>query len=569
MPPPGMLKHMSDDDENYKYVLRAMAIASHIANCESDEQVRRAATMWGLKQTVADFPDALVSHQRFFIDAIDVEDLPVDPVQPLSLSASRGHSASALFCTLFLFSDCLVIVKRPRPAVNGRACSGLDDIESLVSLMGSSATASVTSSPSKLKSQLKKGVLSFKGCLMLDEFTGCDLGPDGLALHFEQTPSATNSTSEKWMNRALRHYVITPTAGSKSTPKAEKDRFLDHLWRIQAQYRGERLSEASSNATLLRTEYLTLTEKADVDPHRSTSSAGLLLFSSVHQRRDYDSLPSKKRHVLHFDLTGASNRIDFTDEGNPQAISRITPCLDGTYVATTEYRIPSRSTSTVGGVSLPLALMRVIESINEVGIFDFPPSIPGYRPAQPKTFIPARVRSPSLWGSTGLSRNGTIGSILSNSSAGGTSPHKRSGTIRSAVSVAESKMSSMFSQGISTPATSIYSREGSSSPVLISRDPSHEEVNGGRSRIHSPSPAHPALPHLDQPTSMSRSSSASSVQHSRNFPSYGSISMILEDEKEAVEEIRAPQQGMSKTQSLDQIRRGLLSCMLTLLTDSL
>ena len=538
---------MDEEDPNYNFVEQAMATASKIASCESSEQLRRAACMWALKQAVQEFPDALVSHHRFFVDAIDVEDISVDKDNSFSIAAAKA-SSSSLFATLLLFSDCLLIIRRPKQNVNGRCSAGLDDIESLVRLMNSHTSGTTpTASPIKTKSKLKKGSLTFRGMVMLDEFTADDLGPDGFALHFQQTPL---TTSERWADRPLRHYVITPTVEAKSTPKAEKIRFLDHLWQMQLQYTGQSNAAASPEPILLRTEYSSLIEASRAIPHPTAQSIASSLYFSVYQRQDYDALAAKKRHVIHFDLSGDSERIDFLDEGNPHAISRITPCLNDKYVASTEYRISASSTSIPNGVILPVALMRVIESLMDVGLFGVPPRIPGYQASPQKPIIPVRVRSPSL-----LSRTGTISSMFSNSTTG--SPHKRSGTVRSAVSaissVAESRASSILSHGkASTSATSVDIHEDSSSPVIVPRQTSHEEFNGDVSRIYPISPrSFVTGPHQN----LSRDESAGSLQHSRQMPSYGSISQILEDETEApADESFMTAASMPKTRSMDQIR---------------
>jgi protein ECT2 len=130
-----MIKHMAAHDPQRLKLMEADDLASRIALAETDEQTKRAALMYCISSTVDDFPPNLISHSRKFIDCIDVEDtLAPSPDMHLSSanSGTPGPSAgSALYCTLFLFDDKLVIVKRPAEK-SGRALTGLDQLDKVV-----------------------------------------------------------------------------------------------------------------------------------------------------------------------------------------------------------------------------------------------------------------------------------------------------------------------------------------------------------------------------------------------------------------------------------------------------
>lgn len=130
-----MIKHMSPHDPQREKLMEADAIASKIALAETDEQTKRAAMMYCISSTVDDFPPSLIKHSRKFIDCIDVEDVlaPSPDSHPSSsASSSTGSFAGAsLHCTLFLFDDKIMFVKRPGDK-SGRALTGLDDSDKVV-----------------------------------------------------------------------------------------------------------------------------------------------------------------------------------------------------------------------------------------------------------------------------------------------------------------------------------------------------------------------------------------------------------------------------------------------------
>lgn len=96
------------------------------------------------------------------MDYIDVEDVPVDT----STMSSSALSASTLHCTLFLFDDKLMIVKRPNSSASGKVLTGLDQLDRAVKAGG-------------LIASIKKNGLSFKGVVDIVDIVATDVGPSG------------------------------------------------------------------------------------------------------------------------------------------------------------------------------------------------------------------------------------------------------------------------------------------------------------------------------------------------------------------------------------------------------
>jgi hypothetical protein len=159
-----MMKYMAPDDPQRAKLAEAEEIASKIALAETDEQTKRAAIMYCLSASVDGFPPGLISNSRRFIDSIDVEDVPADAPLP---SATSGSGSSPLHCTLFLFDDKLMIVKRPgNGEKGGRALAGLDELDRLTKAGG-------------LPLGMKKSGMSCKGVVDITEVVATDVGGAG------------------------------------------------------------------------------------------------------------------------------------------------------------------------------------------------------------------------------------------------------------------------------------------------------------------------------------------------------------------------------------------------------
>lgn len=157
---------MSPDDPQRPKLIEADEIASKIAQAETDEQTKRAATFYCLIATIDGFPPDLFSNSREYIDCIDVEDILTDA--PMSSApSSSGTGASSLHSTLFLFDDKLVIVKRPgNGEKGGKALSGLDGVDKVTKAGG-------------IPTGKKKSGMTCKGVVDITDVVATDVGGAG------------------------------------------------------------------------------------------------------------------------------------------------------------------------------------------------------------------------------------------------------------------------------------------------------------------------------------------------------------------------------------------------------
>jgi len=237
-----MLKHMAPGDPQRAKLVEADEIASKIALAEADEQTKRAAVFYCLTATIEGFPPDLFSNSRRFIDCIDVEDILVDPGIP---STSAAGSATSLHCTLFLFDDKLVIVKRPgNGEKGGRTLTGLDELDKVTKAGG-------------IPAGKKKSGMTCKGVVDVTDIVATDVGgagkldstfiamkdqtrfrPPEMNFYFENPP---HDQGDRWSGRPFRSFsVVNPPAPINLDPtqtESDKHRFLEHLWHVQATYR--------------------------------------------------------------------------------------------------------------------------------------------------------------------------------------------------------------------------------------------------------------------------------------------------------------------------------------------
>lgn len=161
-----MLKHMGASDPQRAPLQEADDIASRIALAETDDQTKRAAILYSLASSVDDFPVALVSNSRQFLACIDVQDV-IAPDPFMAVSSNGPAAALVLHCTLFLFDDKLVIVKRPAEK-GGRTLAGLDQPERPTKVAGG-------------KSAKKTGLVC-KGVIDITDIVATDVGGAGASL---------------------------------------------------------------------------------------------------------------------------------------------------------------------------------------------------------------------------------------------------------------------------------------------------------------------------------------------------------------------------------------------------
>lgn len=160
-----MIKHMDLRDPQRTKLLEADEHASRIAQAVPDEQTKRAAVWYCFSATVEDFPASLVSNSRKFIDCIDVDDVLVHD-RLIEADRTPGGSIGVLHCSLLLFDDKLVILKRPNSERGVRALTGLEQLEN-----------SAKAQP--FTPGLKKSGIQFKGMVDLTEVVSTDVGGSG------------------------------------------------------------------------------------------------------------------------------------------------------------------------------------------------------------------------------------------------------------------------------------------------------------------------------------------------------------------------------------------------------
>ncbi|THH02181.1 hypothetical protein EW026_g647 [Hermanssonia centrifuga] len=158
-----MIKEMSPHDPQRAKLLEADEIASKIALAETDEQTKRAAIMYCLSATVEDFPPALISNSRKFVDCIDVDDVLLPDRTSDPGTSVAGPNAGTLHCSLLLFDDKILILKRPSGEKGVRALTGLDDLDRSHKSKG-------------IPMGMKKAGLLCKGVVDVTEVTASDVG---------------------------------------------------------------------------------------------------------------------------------------------------------------------------------------------------------------------------------------------------------------------------------------------------------------------------------------------------------------------------------------------------------
>lgn len=241
-----MLGGMEQDHPGRSALTDAITLCNRIALREVPADEKQAAIWHGLRRSIEDIPAILTKrgpeYRRDYIDSIDIQDVPNSGVAGVP-------SQHTLSCTLFLFTDMVLLAKRPSAsAMTGKALAGLDDIDRLAAelqkadgqsvgltygLAGVAKPESKQSTPSKIK----KGSMTFKGAFDVHDIVTATRSPtaDAFDIFLNIPPTGF---SERWSGRPHRHYVVqTPgLSGNQSFVKAKADcaRFLENLRRAQA-----------------------------------------------------------------------------------------------------------------------------------------------------------------------------------------------------------------------------------------------------------------------------------------------------------------------------------------------
>lgn len=505
-----MIKYMASGDPQRAKLVEADDIASKIALAETDEQTKRAAIMHCLNATVDGFPPALISISRRFIDCIDVDDIVQDG--PSASTSVSSLALNVLHCTLFLFDDKLMIVKRPgNGEKSGRSLAGLDDVDKLAKTGG-------------LPLRMKKSGLSCKGVIDLPDIVAADVGGADFHVYIENPPQ---DQSDRWSGRSFRCLsVVFPPAPVNLDPARttnEKDRFLENLWNAQAKYR----TKTGQSVVLC------------ADEHEVESRGGRVTMArtyfNVYQRTAFLQEPKKTKIVMHIDTLGTADPIPFGMNGPPYVVVRIQPMAGeiSRYTVTSSDPSDESEEDIVQTARIP---GRIVQTIHQYGLFKFKTSNDS-RPATPTASSRSRAHIFSLDAISRNLFNAIPGSSKGDFFGGSISGHRRSKSSAS--------RSSIYTQTTTTTGDgsltkfSHRSNSTATAPTSLADDESLYASKSSSSRkklvkrSRSPGTSHSSP--LSRQTSLSRNSSRTSFYSDgeeelpvRQDPSDQDLSLRLE-----------------------------------------
>ncbi|TFK22329.1 hypothetical protein FA15DRAFT_522036 [Coprinopsis marcescibilis] len=359
-----MLKIMAPDDPQRAKLTEADEIASKIAQAEIDDETKRASIHFCLSTSIDGFPPGLFSNNRKFIDSIDVEDIIGDtPIS--SASSTISGAATTLHATLFLFDDKLLIAKRPNGDKGGQALSGLDNLDKI--------TKAGTMPVGK-----KRPPMTCKGVIDIVDVVVSDPGGPDIHLFLENPPL---DQSDRWVGRPFRSLaVVHPPSHINMDPtntELSKHRFLENLWKVQANYRARQ-----GQSVIL------CSEEQEVET-RSTRVTFARTYFNVYTRTAFLQEPKKTKVVVHIDPLGSADPIPFGMGAPPFARIRIQPIPGGLCRFTVNSSDPSDEgeEDIVQSERVP---SRIVQTIHQFGLFTFRTgknSVPGTPTARSKAAI--------------------------------------------------------------------------------------------------------------------------------------------------------------------------------------
>ncbi|KXN89579.1 Rho guanine nucleotide exchange factor gef2 [Leucoagaricus sp. SymC.cos] len=340
-----MLKHMAPDDPQRAKIIEADEIASKIALAEADEQTKRAAVFYCLTATIDGFPPDLFSNSRKFIDCVDVEDILSEPSMTPASSAAAANNM--LHCTLFLFDDKLVIVKRPGGGEKGgKALTGLDELDKVTKAGG-------------IPTGKKKSGMSCKGVMDVTDVVATDVGGADFHLYLENPPQ---DQTERWSGRPFRSLTVVNPSLPKGLDlvraETDKQRFLGNLWHVQAMYR----SRAGQSVVLCSDE-----QEVECRSGRTTIAR---TYFNVYQRTAFLQEQKKTKIVAHIDPLGSADPIPFGVGNPPFARIRVQPLAGGLcrYSVSSNDPDDEPEEDIIQTERVP---SRVIQTIHQFGLFEF------------------------------------------------------------------------------------------------------------------------------------------------------------------------------------------------------
>ncbi|EJD01616.1 uncharacterized protein FOMMEDRAFT_126677 [Fomitiporia mediterranea MF3/22] len=476
-----MIKLMGASDPQRAKLMEADEIASRIALAETDSHTRLAATLNCLALSIDGFPPALISSNRRFIDCIDVVDNLSDaaglsssgsfPSNTSSNSTpiSSSNAAASLHCTLFLFDDKLMIVKRPGTDKPGRSLACLDDVERLASGGG------IVSGRGRGIASRLRSVMTCKGVVDITDVSVTDISGADMHLYLESPPL---DQTDRWAGRPFRVFsTVLPGTSYVDTGRLEREkkRFLENLWRVQARYRTKHGQSVALRA-----------EDQEVESRGGKITVARTYFN-VYQRTRFLTEAKKTKIVLHIDSLGDADPLLFGMDGPPYVVIRVRP-IPGDLCRYSVLSCDPDEEPDEDVVQSARIPSRVIQTIHQYGLFKFKTDNPS-RPATPSGGNRSRAH---IFGLDVISRNLFGTSRSKDSSNDSMSRHRRSKSALSRSStlgtdstgtVATADSSTRFShRTTSTLATSVSSFAVDDSSLNKRNSRSRKLVKRNRSR---------------------------------------------------------------------------------------
>lgn len=472
----GLIKSLPPQHRDQKARLdEAAVLCSRIASCEIDEKTQRAAVLWSFGRNVHGFPAGLFSIHRRFIDAIDVDDFPVEfsagSGPGVMFSPGSSQAARPIPCTLFLFDDSILVAKRSNANTSGRQLLALDDLNRLSDEMKTFTERSGTSAAS----QNRKPELGFRGVIDIGDVNAIDLGGPDLQLTFKRALSHIHH--EKWSNRPIRQYSTIPDTSNGGLPaRMEKTRFLENLWRSQALGK-TRDDKCQARVTIVAAS----STMAEDSPMMDAEPRRIVYWNVYDSSAAYLAEPSKNGALLHVNTGrqgGASVGLG-PDQQAPHAQLRVLSIdqeySECSYSVLAKGRRPDEDVYVLSLTDLATKMRKLHDSA--VVQEDAASALMNFRPGHGGPLTPSSHRGRVVAGLENLGRslfNGTPGSIRSVDVFG--SP-RRKGSILSKSSMASTLASDLFStsgRSVSTAGTSVNSRD------MLSMHPSANVDNHGK-----------------------------------------------------------------------------------------
>ncbi|KAI8138256.1 hypothetical protein BJV82DRAFT_673801 [Fennellomyces sp. T-0311] len=226
-----LIKHTTDDHPNLPGLTEALKTAEEIANMSEDYHTKLIKIFHNMLQSIQNCPASLLSQQRSLICHVDAAEIDPHTLKP-------AHPV-----TLFLFTDKLMVVRRPSYAADGLELCGLDherDKSGKVSLLARKAESS--------KRYERK--LKFRGWMSLNDIDihdGAAELPTSFTLVTNITesppadvdPQTRDALEGYFLEDSLRLFQLAGEDTSKPMKllMQEKQKFIEQFGRTKTGYR--------------------------------------------------------------------------------------------------------------------------------------------------------------------------------------------------------------------------------------------------------------------------------------------------------------------------------------------